>query len=332
MFIHLMLIVVALSALSGCMGGGPKPTAELEDFMAKEKEAQQQIKAINDKLFASASPTPQPQDYILGEGDRLNVSIFEAPELKSSSRIGARGMISLPLIGVINIKGLTVREAEQAIEDRFREQYIKDPHVTVFVEEYVSGKITVLGSVKKPGTYNNLTRQKVLDVLALAEGLNEKAGRVVQVRRAGEDANQPTVYLIDIDDIILKGRTDVNIEVKSGDSLYVPEAGTVYVDGAVKKPGNYQITPNMTVREAIAAAGGFTSVAMQSNIKVVRPDEEGKKEVVQTSGKDIETEENKIKLRDRDVVFVETNALERFVYGLRLNFLGYGIAFAPPTQ
>lgn len=333
--VTLSALVLIVSMIAAC-SSGPKPTARLEDFVAQETESQQQVQQLNDKLFASAGGAPQMQDYVLGEGDLLQVTVFESAELNTDARVGARGLISLPLVGTVDVKGLTVREAEQKIEDLFRQKYIQDPHVNVFVKEHVSGKITILGAVNKPGTFDHLTRRRVLDVLAVAEGLTDKAGRTVQLRRPSEDPEHPTLFFVDLDELIDGGRSELNLEVKSGDSLYVPPAGTVYVDGAVRKPGNYPITPKMSLQEAIAAAGGFSTTAKESDIKLVRPAKDGKKDVVQLSLKSAEEGSRSVEIRDRDVVFVETSALEKVVYGLRLNFgnllLGLGVGYTPPSQ
>jgi polysaccharide export outer membrane protein len=152
----------------------------------------------------------------------------------------------------VEVKGLTTREGEQKIEDLYRaNKFIRQPHVSVFVKEHVSGKITLMGAVKKPGTVDCFSRRRLLDVLALAEGLSEKAGRSVQVRRAGEDPAYPSTFMIDLDDMLKRGQTELNIPIKGGDVIYVPEAGMVYVDGAVRKAGNYPITQSMSVQQAI---------------------------------------------------------------------------------
>ncbi|MGV8074285.1 MAG: polysaccharide biosynthesis/export family protein [Syntrophobacteraceae bacterium] len=323
-------LLLAIAVATAC--SSVKTTTKLEDFAAKESESKVEIKRINDQLFAAASNTPQPQDYILGEGDLLQISVYEASDLKTEVRVGARGLISLPLLGAVEVTGSTVREAEQKIEDLYRSKYIQDPHVNVFVKEHVSSKISVLGAVKKPGTFDHLTRQKILDVLAMAEGLTEKAGRVVQLRRPSEDPNDPNIFFVDLDEIVVKGRTELNIEVKRGDSIYVPDAGTVYVDGAVKKPGNYPVTPQMSVREAIAAAGGFSSIAHERSVKLIRLSEQGTKEVVQVNLEDSGKDTKSVEIRDRDAILVEANPLAKIIYGLRWSFLGTSFGYTPPTQ
>lgn len=336
-FFRRLLWVGITLLIAGCAGGGsgPRATATLDEVVARENGSKQEVKDINSRLFASVSNAPQVKDYLLGEGDLLQINVFEADELKTETRIGARGFITLPLLGPVEVKDLTTREAEQKIEDLYRRKYLQSPHVSVFVKEQVSGKITLLGALNKPGTYSYMTRQRLLDVLALGEGLSDKAGRMVQVRRSEENAPQPTTYMVDLEEIIQNGQSDMNLEIKGGDVVYVPEAGTVYVDGAVRKPGNYPIKTAMSVQEAIAAAGGLSTTADEGDIKLVRANADNTREVVKVSIKDLRRDSKQhLAVKDRDVIFVETNRMEALLYGLRFNIIGglFGIGYQPPPQ
>ncbi len=331
------ILLLAAFHLTACAPGGkgPTPTTNLEEVLAREGSSSQEIRAINQQLFASVSASPQMQDYVLGEGDLIEITVFEVPELSTKTRVGARGHVTLPLLGPVELTGLTSREAEQKIEDLYRARYLRNPSVSVFVREQVSGKITLLGEVKKPGTYALLSRQHVLDVLAMAEGLSERAGRTVQVRRTEHQQQQPTTYMIDLDEVIKGGHDAMNMEIRGGDVIYVPEAGMVYVDGAVRRPGNYPIRTSMTVPEAIAAAGGFSTTANEGNIKLVRLREDGEREVFQVSMNEMRQDtERVLEVRDRDVLFVETSRLEALIYGLRLNLGGglFGVGYTPPRD
>ena len=319
----ILLLACASMFMNACSAGAPKPTAKLEDVLAREDKTQQEINQINSKLFSSANNAPTLDDYIIGEGDLLQVTVFEAQELKTEMRVGARGFITLPLVGPVEVKGLTTRSAEQKIEGLYRTKYLHDPHVNVFVSQQVAGKVTVLGAVKKPGTIPYLSRQTLFDILASSEGLSEKAGHTVQVRRATDDPAHPEIFIIDLDQIVKNGQAELNIEIQRGDVIYVPMAGTVYVDGAVRKPGNIAITQAMTIQEAIAAAGGLTVTASQSDVKLVRSDAEGKRDVTQLSLKAIQDESTnaqRVEVKDRDVIFVESSIAKTLLYGLRPSF------------
>jgi polysaccharide export outer membrane protein len=320
----------------GCgIRSGPEPNAKLEDVIAQESGSTQEVRAINERLFASVKSAPTLKDYVVGEGDLLQVSVFEAQDLKSEARVGARGFISLPLIGSVEVNGLTTREAEQKIEELYRARYLQNPHVSIFVKEQVSGKIILMGAFKKTGTFPYLSRQNLFEAMALGEGLADTAGKMVQVRRGGRDSDRPGTLLIDLDELARGGGEELNIEIKSGDVIYVPEAGMIYVDGAVRKPGNYPIKKRMNIPQAIVAAGGFAPYAEEGAIKLVRTKGDGKPDVVQLSFKDLqqETSGHNIEVKDRDIIFVETNRAEAVIYGLNITGLGgiVGVGYRPPS-
>jgi polysaccharide export outer membrane protein len=327
--------VVAAAALGCAVPSGPVPTASLEDVVAESRPRNAAVEDLNAKLFASVQGAPEYQDYILHQGDLITVSVFEAPELNTETRIGARGFATLPLLGPVELAGRTTSEAERFIEDRYRQKYLQNPHVTIFLKEQFGGKITVLGAVEKSGSYDYPARQSLLDVLALAGGLSDKAGRMVQLRRKVENQDRPETFLIDLEQLIEEGRAELNLTVLPGDVIFVPEAGMVYVDGAVRKPGAYPIKKEMTVQEAIVQAGGLSKTADEGDIKLVRYREDGSREVVKLSLQAMrQGKASQVTVRDRDVVFVETSTLQAMVYGLRLN-LGMGlvgIGYTPPPQ
>ena len=319
--------------LVGCAVSGPKATAKLEDVMATTagSQGQKETHEMNEKLFASLSSAPQPGDYVLTSGDLVEVSVFEAPELTRQARVGARGFVTLALLGPVEVMGLTTAEAERRIEELYRAKYLHDPHVGIYIKEQQGQKVTVVGAVKKPGTYDYPARRRLLDALAMAEGFDDKAGKTVQVRRSIDDPNNPMTYLVDMDQLIQNGRTELNLEIKSGDVIYVPEAGTVYVDGAVKKPGSYPIKKKMSVNEAIAAAGGLTMSANQDDVKLVRYLESGKREVVQLTNEN--TQSTPIAVNDRDLIFVERSGMKSAFSSISLYFGPFGGAgYSRPSE
>jgi polysaccharide export outer membrane protein len=246
--------------------------------------------------------------------------------------VGARGFITLPLVGPVEVNGLTPREAEQKIEDLYRQKrLIKDPHINIFVQEQQGAKITVMGAVKKPGTYDYPARRHLMDVLAVAEGLSDQAGKVVQIRRTDSASGKPSTFVVDMDAMVKLGQSELNIEIQRGDVIYVPDAGMVLVDGAVRTPGNYPIKRNMIVSEAILAAGGFMTIADRGKVKLVRY-VDGKREIVDINETESSESGSHVQVQDRDIVFVETDALRATFFGLNLNLMGYGMGYNPPTR
>ncbi len=329
-------LTLSLSMLPGCGTGKSKPTASLDDMLAGQDKARQQIDDLNGSIFAMiVGIDPQPEDYRLSPGDLVTVTVLEAEELKTTGRISARGFITLPLLGQVEVKSLTESEAERKIEALYRVKYIHDPHVSILIQEQQGTRVTVLGAVRKPGTYSCPSRHRLLDVLAVAEGLSEKAGRTVHLVGKTDESEKPRAFIVDMEELIKKGRSELNLEVKGGDTVYIPEAGMVYVDGAVRKPGNYPIRERSTVQEAIVAAGGFSRTADEGNIKLARYVGEGKRQVIQLSRRDLESgASDELELKDRDVVFVETSTIQALIYGLRLD-LGtglVGLGYSPPYE
>jgi len=330
-----LLPAAALSLCLACGARGPAVTTDLGQLSnpaATEYNALE-VAELNGKFNEAFTAAPDYQDYVIGGGDLIQISIFDAPDLSTETRVGARGGVTLSLLGTVTIAGLSVREAEQHVERLYREKYLQDPHVTIFVREQFGSKITMLGALKKPGAYDYYARLSLMDALAMAEGLSDAAGRTVQIRRKAEDGEG--LLVIDLDQMIKDGREDLNVGIKGGDIVYVPEAGSVYVDGAVRKAGAYPIRQEMSMQEAVVAAGGLQSFADAKDVKLVRYLGKGKREVARLSLEDMQSHEAQgLKVRDRDVIFVESSAAGTFLQGIRLT-LGtgiFGLGYTPPTR
>ena len=203
--LNLILAVVSLVAGLGLLAGcaaGQKADSSLPPAQLKQDE----IAQLNEKLLASARVNSDPSDFLLGPGDLLQIKVFEAEELNTTVRVSSRGHVTLPLLGAVSVKGMSAREAEETIENKYREHYIKDPHVSIFVQEHFSQRITLMGQFRNPGTYDYLSRQRLLDVMALGGGLSEKAGRVVQIRRYGGSPESHSVFFVDLDQLFGRGQ------------------------------------------------------------------------------------------------------------------------------
>ena len=119
------------------------------------------------------------------------MTVFQVPDLNREVRVNNAGQISLPLIGGVEVAGRTVGDAEQEIAGRYRDRYLQNPQVSVFVKEFSSQRVTVSGAVRKPGIYPMSSRLTLLQSLALAEGLNDVGSeRNVLVFRTVEGERQ----------------------------------------------------------------------------------------------------------------------------------------------
>jgi polysaccharide export outer membrane protein len=291
------------------------------DYSLKEDE----ISRMNEMILSQVQMNGDPGGYLLGEGDLLKISVFEAKELDTTVRVSSRGFITLPLIETVDVKGLTAIEAEEKIEAIYQKQYIKNPHVSIFVEEHISQRITLVGQFKNPGTYDYPTKQRLLDAIALGGGLSEKAGQMVQIRKSRHLQGQPDVVMVDLDQLIRKGNVQQNIEINGGDVLFIPEAGVFFVDGAVKRPGAFAIKHRTVIQEALVEAGGLESWAVKDKIKLVRMAQNGEREII-----DLDLNQPGVKemaINDRDMLMVDASGASGFMRGFSVSILGTGFSY-----
>lgn len=172
------------------------------------------------------APAPEPvkplpasgQEYRIGNNDLLEVEVLDVENLKRSVRVNSSGTVSLPLIGYVTLAGLTAQQAEQTIADRYREKYLQDPQVSVFIKEFTTERITIEGAVFKPGIFPLQGNMTLLRVLAMAGGFGPMAlSSEVKLYRVDErKVRQVVVY--DIEKIRAGKNED---PVVKGDDLIV---------------------------------------------------------------------------------------------------------------
>ena len=336
----IFIIVLACIFILSITGGCGKKVHPTEEFRASNFiEASDQIAELNQKLFADANITVDRSDYLLGPGDLIEVKVFESDKLNTIVRISSRGYVSLPLLGEVSLKGKTAHEAETLIENKYKDSYIKNPHISVFVKEHHSQKVTVVGEVEKPGTYDYPSRQRLVDALAIAGGLTESAGQIVHIRRLSsvpEDSSQDSskTFLINLDELINEGKIELNIGINGGDVIFVPEAGLYYVDGAVRKPGEYHIKENLSVRKALLSAGGLATYANKKDLVLMRKTENGNREEIKIDlQNNIDLAEETI-IKDGDIIFVNASFWGKFFYGggVNIGIPGLGYSYRDPER
>ena len=218
------------------------------------------ITEINNALTAAALQTPAGSpDYRLGPEDLLQITLFNIPAGEvgvtprtTEARVSQEGMISLPLLGDVAVAGLTTSALEQLLRGRY-DQYLHNPQVGVQVKEYRSQLVTVTGAVRNPVVYQLTGPKTLIDVLAIAGGINERAGSQVHLYRQGPEGRQS--YVVDLL-ALASNPALVNMPVQAGDVVNVQQAGMFYVDGAVRSPGSYALTRPYTLTQALAVAGG----------------------------------------------------------------------------
>lgn len=206
----------------------------------------------------------------IGPNDLLAVSVYDAPELTRTVRVGADGAVRIPMLRErIAVEDMMPGEVETAIAEALkREQLIVDPFVTVTVAEYHSRPISVMGSVKKPTTFQAVGPMTLLEALARAEGLTLEAGPEVLVSRSQPGPQGAPIHLvkrIPVKALIDAADPEMNLKLVGGEEIRVPEAGRVFVVGNVKKPGSFVVRDDSetTVLKALAMSEGLMQFASQ---------------------------------------------------------------------
>lgn len=293
--------------------------------------------------------TAEEANYLLGSGDVLKISVYNNPDLTLETRVSERGMITFPLIGEVQVEGITASTAEKKIAKLLETgNFVKQPQVNLMVTQFQSKMVSVLGSVLKPGRYPLERATNIADLLALVGGATVDGSDLVtiigktgkkeydlhNIVGKGENAqnvpleggeivyvhardvsvigevNRPGKYAVtggvrtlgdflsvagginpggsdtvavttfrngkqnrfevDIENLFRTGNNTANIELTSGDTVYVPRAPMVYIYGEVQRPGSFRIERDMTVIQALAQGGGPTSRGTQRNIQLYR--------------------------------------------------------------
>jgi polysaccharide biosynthesis/export protein len=208
-------------------------------------------------------------DYIVGEGDVLQISVYENDDLSTVARVTYEGTIAVPLLGQVVVKDFTVSGVAKKIQSLYADGYIVNPQVNVFIREHRSRKAVILGQVNDPGIYNLRERTSLLELISQAGGLTKYAGTMATIKRGNGDPEKNTIE-VDFKKLVEGGETDFNIQIKDGDSVYIPKQKVFYVAGEVKKPDAYSYDENPTIIKAVTMAGGFTAKASRTGVKIIR--------------------------------------------------------------
>lgn len=162
-------------------------------------------------------------EYRLGPLDLLEVDVFGAEELGRISRVNTAGYISLPLIGGVKVAGLTVPETERQIEKILGEKYMQDPHVTVFIQEYESQKITVEGWVKNPGVFPLKGKTTFLQAIANAKGMDRLADFTEVAVFRTDEGKGTTGYILSYTKV--RAGEQIDPVLQNGDIIVVNRSG-----------------------------------------------------------------------------------------------------------
>ena len=250
------------------------------------------------QLFEQRHNENQDNNYVLGEGDVITVRAYDLDDINQHVRVDSDGAIVLPLLNTVKVGGQTVAQVQQALTTRLGE-FMYDPHVSVFVDEYRSQRISVLGAVQRPGPVSQTARNtSIREALSAAGGTTAEAGsryyllpaeqrvrldaQAIEARvldgTSGVAGGEELANAIMIDTQEMDAETQrrfFNLPIRGGDVLVVPIRGKFIAEGWVEKPGTYPLNPGLTLRGAIATAGGLKFPASERTMHIYRPGPNG---------------------------------------------------------
>ncbi len=224
---------------------------------------------------AAPSPVAAP-DYRVGPGDVLDVIVFGNDDLSRTSTVQTNGVIAVPLLGEVEVAGLTLPEVQRKLATLLARDYLVNPQVEVKVKEYQSQFVSVVGEVNSPGRKPLRGRTRLIDVLVEAGGFTPRASGDIQIaRREGSFEGGARILRMRLSGSAPSPQDQVNLEVllRNGDLITASPKYYVTVEGEIVRPGRYPIEGELTITGAISTAGGLTRFG-SSNLKVRRVDPE----------------------------------------------------------
>jgi len=180
-------------------------------------------KQIQEQVKIDIAQLKNSNDYVLQSGDLIDIAVFNETDMNRTQRISGNGYVTLPLIGVVKISGLSVTDAELEISNKLK-KYIKQPHISIFVKEYCNTTVYVLGQVKNPSAIQippgrSLT---ILEAITSVGGFTNIASTKVKVLRT-EKGKQKSIE-VDISQITKQGKKDLDIVLMPSDIVFVPQS------------------------------------------------------------------------------------------------------------
>lgn len=340
----LLVIPLAVVLLGGCAARRTaQPVSNEAPAVIDQTVNRQRIHA----LWEARTRGGVPVEFCLGPGDLLAISVFRLPEMQGMRvRVSSTGTVSLPLIGEIRASGLTQEQLAGEIARQLRAGYMRDPEVTVFVEQFASQQVSVTGAVARPGLYPLSRDNRTLgDLLSEAGGLGPNAGGKIMfypsdasacpqdpadVRNRSGAARLGAGTPIEIDlnaEYEPAHENPLGLPVLGGDSL-VANSGMFVVDGWVEKPGALPISPGLTAFGGISAAGGAMFPADLGRVELWRAEPGGARRRIDVDFKAIKSGEQKdVTLQAGDVIKVPASPVLMVpytVYWLMTNVIRVG--------
>ena len=230
--------------------------------------------------LAVAARADARQGYQIGQGDILKIAVWSQPELSGEFTVDVAGGITMPLIGMVKAQGQTLEQVEEAIRTKLADGYLINPQVTIDVAQFKSQRVFVVGEVRTPGVVPLSGALSLVEALTRVGSLTEFAGGdLVVIRPAdGKEVTGPVlagdpgakeILRVDIQQLQSRGPTS-NIDLRDGDTVVVPRAEMIFVNGQVNAPGRYTYERDMTILMAISKANGINDLGSTRRVKIIR--------------------------------------------------------------
>jgi len=247
-------------------------------------------------IMLAAGGAVSANDMQLGPGDMLKISVYGNPDMNVETRVNDVGSISYPLVGDVQVGGLTPNAAERKIAGLLESGgFIRKPHVNLIVTMMQSQQMSVLGQVNKPGRFPVDGKRSLTDILAMAGGLNAEADETVTLIRSQD--GKTTKKQINLTDIMRSTDAAVNPDLQPGDVIYVDRAPRFYIYGEVQRPGSYRLEENMDILQALSVGGGLSPRGTDRGVRVKRRDENGEMQIINVKQDD--------RVKVNDVIYVK---------------------------
>lgn len=180
--------------------------------------------ALSILVIPPPTRSEQAKAYHIGAGDMLQIDVFGHEDLNKTLKVSPNGLISFPLIGNVRVEGRTVDEVAQDITQRLDEKYLRDPHVTVSIWEYLSQWVNVIGEVAQPGRYYMTGTTTLIDALSQAGGLTKQAAGEILITRAPDQVDPTSageVFKVAIGRLFSADGAGLNMTLRPGDIVNV---------------------------------------------------------------------------------------------------------------
>lgn len=245
--------------------------------------------ALADSAAQESGKPPFQHDVVIGPDDGVAIVLADADELSKTWRVTSAGDLNLPMVGQVHVAGLTPMQVEALLTERLKD-FIRDPHVTVYVAEFRSQPVIVQGAVAKPGTIQTEGSKTLLNVLMMAGGTNAPGPTVTVTRQtkygeigmAGakvDPQGQFSSIELKIRDVLNASTPEANFVLRPHDVVSVStKQRLVYVIGQVNRPGAVELDTqdSISVMQVLAAAGGVTNLAAAGSTEIMHVDDGGR--------------------------------------------------------